>query len=294
MNKTAMIGACCVLAACSTSNTTDQRSESFSIQFAAEANNVAMNCATVLTGMGSANSNATLRDLRFYVHDVQLIDGQDNSYPLTLESKDWQGQGVALLDFVERGENCAGDTKQTHTAITGTADIPASASVQGLAFTLGVPSALNHADRLAAAAPLDRASLHWNWQNGYKHMRIDVAPDGGVSRPSDAGFSSTAWNFHLGSTDCAGNPQLGESVSCGRPNRVRVELDDFDPALQVIVLDYEALVAARDLGQDEAGAPGCMSGASDPECASLFNALGMDVDTGEADPLVNQTVFRVR
>ena len=120
-------------------------------------------------------------------------------------------------------------------------------------------------------------------------MRLDVAPVGGVN----AG-ASTAWNFHLGSTDCTGDPQLGEAVTCGRPNRPEITLDNFDPVLNTVLIDYSDLIANSDISVGAGGAPGCMSGATDPECAAVFAQLGMDVSTGEADNALTQTVFSVQ
>lgn len=44
----------------------------------------------------------------------------------------------------------------------------------GLAFDMGVPFALNHADVTAAPSPLNIQALWWNWQGGYKFMRVDM------------------------------------------------------------------------------------------------------------------------
>jgi hypothetical protein len=57
-------------------------------------------------------------------------------------------------------------------------------------------------------------------------------------------------------------------------------LDGFDPASSVVVFDYADAVADADVGLDGGGAPGCMSGSADPECALVFPQLGLDVATG--------------
>lgn len=291
MTKTLLMVACSafILSACSSSSSSDQTSLDVTIPFAAEANGVAIDCDTQLTGLGTNNSNANVTDFRFYLHDVRLIDIDGLEYPLTLTGNAWQQENLALLDFTNKESACSGATKESNTEIQGT--IYASPSVQftGVAFMLGVPSNLNHEDTVAAASPLNITSLHWNWQNGYKYMRLDVAPLGGVN----AG-ASTTWNFHLGSTNCSGDPQLNETVSCGRPNRAEITLSNFDPSANTILLDYGALLASSDITADAGGAAGCMSGATDPECADIFEHLGMDVVTGSMDGSLSQSVFSVQ
>lgn len=294
--KLALIGSFALLTACSSSNDTAVESDEVrdvSIAFAAEANNVAIDCDTQLTGLGTQNTNAALKEFRFYVHDLVLLDDQGGVYDVTLDQNEWQYQNLALLDFMSKDTSCSGAAKAVNTELAGAVTVPTNTTFTKLRFTLGVPNNLNHQDRAIAPAPLDRASLHWNWQNGYKFARLDIAPVGGIARPSDAGFAAGTWNIHLGSTDCVGDPQLNESVTCARPNLPVVTLDITDLTSDVITLDYGELIATQNLNQDLGGAPGCMSGATDPECAALFTALGLDVSTGEADANLTQTVFRV-
>lgn len=281
-----------LLAACS-SGGEDTVTRSVSVDFSAEANNVPITCDTQLTGLGTQNTNAAVNDFRFYIHDLALLDAGGSTYTVSLEDSNWHFQNVALVDFTDKDSTCAGAAKDTHTRITGTVNATEATVFTGLRFTLGVPSDLNHADRASASSPLDITSLHWNWQNGYKHARLDVAPVGGISRPSDNSYSASSWNFHLGSTDCVGTPQLGEDVTCGRPNRPLITLNNFDWQSDTVLLDYGELVDNSNLTQDVGGAPGCMSGETDPECAALFNALGMDVSSGSMSGALTQTVFRV-
>jgi uncharacterized repeat protein (TIGR04052 family) len=294
--KLALIGGFALLAACSSSNDSAVESNEVrdvSIAFTAEANNVAIDCDTQLTGLGTQNTNAALKEFRIYVHDVALLDDQGNAYSVTLDANEWQYQNLALLDLMSKDTSCSGAAKPTNTAIAGEVSVPPNTALTQVRFTLGVPNALNHQDRATAPAPLDAASMHWNWQNGYKFARFDIAPLGGISRPSDAGFSSTTWNFHLGSTNCVGDPQLNEAVTCGRPNLPVIELTNFDATSDTVVIDYGKLVESQNVSQDLGGASGCMSGATDPECAAIFTALGLDVSTGKADANLTQTVFRV-
>lgn len=287
--------ACTLLAACSSSSDdTPTTTEDVTINFAAEANNIAIDCDTQLTGLGTQNTNATVNDFRFYVHDVALTDAQDNRYALSLDQNGMQYQNVALLDFTNKDTSCSGEAKDTSTRVTGSVTVPEGTELTGVAFTLGVPSELNHADQVSAEAPLNAIGLHWAWETGYKFARLDVAPVGGITRPGDADFSSTSWNFHLGSTNCAGDPRQGETVVCTRPNRPQIELTNFDVQSDAIVLDYGMLVADQNLTQDLAVKPGCMSATTDPECDEMFSALGLALSTGEVDVNATQSVFRVQ
>jgi uncharacterized repeat protein (TIGR04052 family) len=138
--------------------------------------------------------------------------------------------------------------------------------------------------------------MFWNWQGGYKHLRFDVRPDGGVSRPDDGGWSNTTWNIHLGATNCSPDPRVDpntpEDVSCEYNNRPEISLDGFDDSASIIRIDYAALVIDNELSEDAAGAPGCMSGTTDPECTNLFDNLGMTLGAA-AGPANTQSVFSV-
>ena len=292
----AAIASCAILSACSSSNSGDvaaSEERDVAIAFAAEANNVAIDCDTQLTGIGNPSTNAAVKEFRFYVHDVSLLDQEGNAYNVQLDDSEWTYQNLALLDFMSKDTSCGGSAKETNKQLNGTVSVPSSAELVGLRFKVGVPNDLNHMDRATAPAPLDQTSLHWNWQNGYKFARLDIAPLGGMTRPSDPSFSAPTWNFHLGSTNCVGDPQTGDVISCARPNRPLIELTNFDYRSNKVTLDFAALMAQIDLSQDLGGKPGCMAGATDPECSQTFSALGLDVSTGKSDSTVTQTVFRV-
>jgi len=120
---------------------------------------------------------------------------------------------------------------------------------------------------------------------------MDFAPVGGGTLT--AGGTFTAWNFHLGSTGCVGNPQTGDTVTCSNINRPVITLNGFDPETNAIQFDYAALIANSNLGEDTGGAPGCMSGVSDSECNDVFTSLGLNLANGDNDVTLNQTVFTV-
>jgi uncharacterized repeat protein (TIGR04052 family) len=217
---------------------------------------------------------AVLEDLRFYVHDVELVDRTGEVTPVALTDDGvWQNGSVALLDFENGAGSCANGTTAMHAAITGRS---AAKEPVGLRFVLGVPFAVNHADPAEASPPLNLGRMHWSWQGGYKFLRFEATTSGG--KPL---------RFHLGSTGCEGS--IGHISKCNRPNRAVVQLDGFDPRSSEVVIDVAALenISTADSGLT------CMSEASDPGCRAAFAVLGLDLATGDPAPTVKQQLFTV-
>ncbi len=240
---------------------------SFSIAFRGDVGGETFDCASDYA-LGATQATSSITDFRFYVHDVRLIDAEGGEVALDLDQDGlWQYEDLALLDFEDRTGTCSNGTEETRTVVEGTA--PAGDYV-GLAFKLGVPESLNHLDNAAAPSPLNLTALFWAWTSGYKFLRVDALAEGGAG----------PFNLHLGATGCVGDPALGEEVVCSNPNVAEIVLDGFDPASSVVVFDYAEAVAAADLTVNGGGAPGCMSGTADPECADVFPSLGLALDTG--------------
>ena len=253
-----------------------------SIHFEARVGAEPFACSTSYTSLGTNASTATPLDFRFYVYDLALLPASGPAVPVTLTPDGtFQSSRLALVDFEDATGTCNG-TPGTHTSVQGT--VPA-ASYHGLSFKVGVPFDLDHQDQSTAAAPLDDPTLWWSWAAGYRFMRIDFQP---------AATDTSPFFFHLGTTDCTGsNPDSGQITSCARPDEVTVSLPDFVPGTSKVVIDYATLVADVNLEVNtDATAPGCMSETADPECASTFPKLGLDVTTGSPSGTA-QTVFSV-
>lgn len=270
------------LTACSDSANTPVTE--LSIPFVAKAHQVEIDCDAELVDLGTDDANATIKSFAFYVHDVVLINSDNSELPVSLKNTDWQGNDVGLIDFQDKTDSCASeDSKPTNSELLGTVRGNLD-DVVGLRFTVGVPNELNHEDASSAEAPLNRTDLFWSWQSGYKHMRMDVAAE-------DSAVST--WNIHLGSTGCTGDAANGEAVTCTADNQPVIELalgDDI--RRQQVRVDYGKLVEDSALKSNQGGAPGCMSGATDPECSAIFDALGLGLGEN-ADPTAGQTVFSV-
>jgi uncharacterized repeat protein (TIGR04052 family) len=193
--------------------------------------------------------SATVHNLQFYLYDIELLDERGMAHPLKLVAGEpWQSEQVALVDLA--GES---GTKRNE-VVRG---MPHGAGkYTGIRFTVGVPFALNHANPLTAAAPLDRGPLFWTWQSGYKFLRAD--------------FDQSS--FHLGSTGCSSASALRPPAQpCAQPNRMRVQLNG-DPVGGVIRIDLAPLVASAGACTGNYG--------HEQACAAAYASTGLQPETG--------------
>lgn len=226
------------------------------IEFSASLGGRAANCA-------SADHSPWLTDLRFYVSDPKLLGTDGVPVPLKLiEHGHWQQSGLALIDLEDGSGACVNGTPRMNAKVIG--QVPA-ADYSGLMFTVSVPFEKNHADPLAADAPLDDSSMHWHWNSGYKFLRV------GLANSSD-GF----W-MHVGSAACEGT--TGNITGCRHPNRISVSLLDYRPGDRIRV-ELDGLLQSVDL--NDGVASDCSSGRAETSCRDPFRVLGLDFDTGEA------------
>lgn len=273
-----LISGICALTACGggSSNSTDRATQvstkAVDIQFSAVVGSEALACGVEYTSVGTAASTTQIKDFRLFVHGIQLITDGDVPVDVTLNSSDWQAQGVVLLDFEDATGMCTGSAETNH-VVSGT--IPdTGATFTGVRFSVGVPENLNHLEQ-TSVSPFNVTGMAWNWTAGYKFMRFDV----------------DNWNVHVGSTGCTANGS--GDVICTNANRPLIQLHSFDYQTQSIQIDYAALVQDNDISTDAGGATGCMSGGTDPECNGVFTQLGLNLANGENDSGLTQTVFTV-
>jgi uncharacterized repeat protein (TIGR04052 family) len=275
----------------------DDGPRTVALDFAAYAGSTPVKCGTLATGLGSGNVDAQLKDFRFYVSNVKLVKADGTEAALTLGANDdWNltsgNSAVTLVDLEDASGSCAGGTAAMNATVKGT--VPAGDYV-GVKMTLGVPFELNHSDYAAATKPLDSQAMAWSWQSGRKFAKIEVTDPAGTAGT----WTAKTFNFHLGSTGCTGNPASGQTVSCSTPNRMDFKLASFNPSTQKIAVDVKALVAGTNITVNQAGAAGCMSGGTDPECLHVFESLAIDWKadgTGTGQPInggAAQTLFKV-
>ncbi|WP_224368191.1 MbnP family copper-binding protein [Hyalangium versicolor] len=255
-----------------------------SIPFEVRAGGKPFACGQTYTGLGTTGTTYEPFDFRMYLHDVRLVTDAGQEVPLKLkEDGEWQAEGAALLDFENKTSLCSNGTTKTNTRITGT--VP-EGHYHGLRFRLGLPPELNHQDVSTAKAPFNDPTLFWGWRTGYVFLRVD-----GRTTGLKAGHF-----MHLGSTDCAGPPpgQTTGSAGCAFPNTPEVSLEAFSPETGKVVLDLATLFADTNLDSNSEVSNtsiGCMSQKEDPDCAPIFQRLGLSMEAG-APAVAPQTFIR--
>ena len=260
-----------------------------SIPFAAEIGGKPFSCAEIFAGLGSTGAEAQAVDFRLFVSDAALVKADGSLQPIALEQDgQWQLDTLALLDFEDASGACASGTAGTNTALRGT--VP-DGDYTGLVFTVGVPFAQNHGDSTVSAAPLSTTAMFWNWQGGYKFVRIDLVPTAMMGMTAEAGAEAggghgmaKGWFLHLGSTMCDAASKTEAPKSCAHENRVAIRLDGFDPAANTVIIDPAPVLAEADLTANAPEtSPGCMSFPKDADCMTVMGKLGlpyMDVPAG--------------
>ena len=259
------------------------------IPFAAEIGGKPFSCADTFSGLGSTTTEAQAVDFRLFVSETALVKADGSLQPIALEQDgQWQLDGLALLDFEDASANCANGTAGTNTTLRGT--VP-DGDYAGFVFTIGVPFAQNHGDPTVSAAPLNTTAMFWNWQGGYKFVRIDLVPTVMAGMTAEAGAevgaghgTAKGWFLHLGSTMCDAASKTEAPKSCANENRVKVRLDGFDPAANTVLIDPAAVLADADLTVNAPEtSPGCMSFPNDADCMTVMAKLGlpyMDMPAG--------------
>ncbi|MGB1699371.1 MAG: MbnP family copper-binding protein [Nannocystaceae bacterium] len=260
-------------------------SQTVTLEFRAAVNGADFACGDV-SGIGLTGETVQLDGLRMFISDLKLAgaDGELVDAPIIADDT-WAQERVGLLDF----EESCGDAGSAGTNASVEVTVP-TGEYTGIQFQLGLPFDLNHSDASSpdAAAPLNNAAMFWNWQGGYKFLRLDMKTG------ADA---ATAWNVHLGSTMCMSDTAVTPpTTECGRPNLPTITLDDFNPTTQTIVFDVGVLLEGTDVTMDAMGTPpGCFAMPPDEaECTDIFSRLGMDFATGAcADNCAGQQAFSV-
>lgn len=266
------------------------------LSFAAAAGTTPITCASTVTDLGTTNAQGTLSDMRFYISNVKLVKSDGSTQPLTLSTTDdfnatKGSDSVTLIDLEDKTGSCVGTTAM-NTSIKGT--VPAGDYV-GVKMTLGVPFSLNHTDQASPDTNVTPAvisnSVHpgmaWSWAGGRKFTKIEV------TNPS---WTATTFYFHLGSTGCTGpNTAAGLVDSCSRPDRLDFSFASFNPDTQKVVVDVKSLLSGNDATVSLSGpTPGCMSASTDLDCPAIYDALSLDLTTGQTlNNGANQRMFKV-
>lgn len=223
-------------------------------------------CGNTYTGLGTTATTFEPLDFRVFLHDVRLVSEAGEEVPVTLTDDGmWQKDGALLLDFADKSGQCTNGTAATHTHLVGT--VP-EGNYRGLRFKLGLPPALNHQDVSIAPAPFNDVNLFWSWRSGYLFTRIEGRT---------AGLRS-GYFMHLGSTGCPLVQPGQANEECTYPNRPEISMEGFVLDQSKVVLDLASLFEGSNLDTNanvENTATGCMSQQEDPDCAPVFNRMGL-------------------
>lgn len=223
---------------------------------------------TCVEGVGMNEQSVRIDDLRFYVADVEARTQEGEWVALELADRDWQGEGVTLIDLSEL--ELEASTGGYNNFVQGT--LP-EADYDRLRFTLGVPFEQNHSNAPTAPAPMNVTGMFWSWQGGRKFIRIDG------QTCSDTDQSTRGVMLHLGSTQCQG--EMINITGCDNENRSVIEVDWTHG--ETILLDLQALYEDVDFEFDEEALGSvCMAAPDDLECAPYFSALGLPFGEDQA------------
>ncbi len=253
------------------------------LQFAFMAGKEPVACGKEIKNLGARHTAAQIMDARLYISNIRLIGagGREVAFELIPDGK-WQTDRVALLDF-EDGTAMCKDTGNADLRDVIVGKAPAG-RYTGIVFDLGIPFELNHADVAVEDAPLNIQALWWNWQTGYKFVRIDLATNS--APPNDK------WFIHLGSTGCGkmgqghgadphGMANKPPEEPCNNPNLAAIRLNRFDPSKDRIVADLAGLLTNVNIAESTPKPAGCMSGVDDPDCRRLIPNFGLSLATGQ-------------
>jgi cytochrome c peroxidase len=251
------------------------------IHFDARVGEQRVTCDRQLEQLGANGRTAQIEDLRFFVHDVQLIDDAGKKVAVELADDDaWQYRNVGLIDLEDASGSCGNGSPEINPLLRG--KVP-EGRYTGLFFRVGVPAELNHVNPALYPAPLSNTALHWVWLLGYKFFRLDL------NLTEDEERTASGFEVHLGSDQCS---RKGSDISCKRENVAEVELSSFDTENDKVVLDLGALLSGVSLERKdgEESVPGCTSKLADRDCDPVFTAFGLDLKSGT--PRASQRVFR--
>lgn len=279
MRVAVAVGLLVALAACGDADRSGQSEHTEALSFDAVVGEEPFLCDRAYQGFGAGDHTVRITDLRLYIHDIELIDANGDRHSVDIvDDERWQHAEVALLDFTDGEGYCENTPAEGNDVVEIDVDDVELDSTQALAFSIGVPFEINHNDVSTAPSPLNIPAMFWNWNAGYKFLRVDIESD------------DSAFRFHLGSIRCLPDADGGVE-SCEYPNRPRVVVDEFSVGNDSVRIYIGRLFDATDIGDSPEETPaGCMATADDPDCQELFEQLGLTEDTSVVETGVFEAV----
>ncbi len=260
-------------------NNADPNTREVSLAFEGVVGDEPFACGTTYN-LGTAATAVQFSEFKLFVSNVVFTDAAGEQVALELSDDGAFQEGtVALLDFEDGTATCANGTPETNTTVVGS--IPADFEPVNVSFEVGVPFESNHQDQATAPDPLSLAQMFWNWQAGYKFVRVDGSADGGGFR------------VHLGSTGCMlADGSTTDVTMCMNENRITVVRDNIDLDSTVFTVDAGELLEDLDLTPNEEGnSINCQSKASETDCEAVFPKFGLAFGGSDAP---SQTFIQVK
>ncbi len=208
--------------------------------------------SSVICGRSAGDPSFLLEDLRFFIHDVRLVDaaGKETRVPFVPDSR-WQTDSVSLLDFAP---DCS-QPRATHSRVD--LRMPAG-QWTALRFRLGVPADLRQGGRTDAGVSDPDGPFSWSGRGGFRFLKLE-ARRGAVPVHVALGEEGCE-EFSAGDRECNG-PRLTDITVPWAPGPVVVELSDL----------FETSTGPQ--------ATSC-AGMEDPACAHAFAGLQLQFHKG--------------
>lgn len=295
-----------ILSACGDSNSSNDNdipvATAFSLNFKATSGTEEIDCDAMFAGYGTGQSYSVgVSDLRFYVSNLKFYDQYDVEIETTLDENDFQYQSeqgfVGLIDLTSTDSgSCAlealSGTARTNSVISGSY---LDTGVAKVSFDIGVPQAIMKqviATTSVEDAPTPLNEMYWSWASGYRHFLMNFAIE------DTNGIGGDGY-LHIGSKNCTGDGLLALETQdeCEYINTPKVELNNFDPSINAVVVDIQNILAGVAFAPATAGVdtPGvsCHSAPSSvqADCGPVFLNFGIAADTGASLAADNATII---
>jgi uncharacterized repeat protein (TIGR04052 family) len=288
-----------MLTGCDSSTENEASMEPFELNFSAMSGSEEVSCDTTSTGFGTNDEYSIgLKDLRFYVSNVTFYDEYGVAIETTFDDGDFQlnhEEGfVGLIDLTSNTSGSClegGVTEITNTTLTGSM---LDTGVSKVTFDIGVPQAvmkdvINTSSAEDAPSPLNE--MYWSWASGYRHFLMNFTIEN-TSALTGGGA------LHVGSKGCGddGLLALEDKDSCDFVNTPQVELTDFDPSINTVVINLDALLTDVAFSSTTDGVEtlsvNCHSSTgAQADCTPIFSNFGLDTEDGTATASDNSVVI---
>ncbi|MDO6718514.1 metallo-mystery pair system four-Cys motif protein [Psychrosphaera sp. 1_MG-2023] len=286
----------------------------FTINFSAMSGDQNVDCDAMVSGFGNeGHYSIGVSDLRFYVSNIELFDQYGEKIEASFDSNEFQLNHdlgfVGLVDLTSNSSGkCTSDaipnsegTARTNNVMTGKM---IDTGVNKITFDIGVPQAIMKeviATQSAEDAPSPLNEMYWSWASGYRHFVMNFAIESMMGNTGE-GY------IHIGSRGCGDDSLLAleNKEKCDFVNTPKVEITDFEPNMDTVVIRIDKLLDqlsfapamsshgdhTADTEMMDSPSVTCHSASPEmqPDCAAIFQNLGLSTDDGSSSSDTNQVV----